>query len=131
MPNRWRTIAISCVELPSVASDRASARMHGVAPRLASWSYYRRERPTRGEQKTRHCLREGRTFVAGGVDQAALVEPRLTGREDLSLAAALEYELSGGQRHQLLSAMQMPWRPDAWVEVEHQVHKLECAGRPL
>jgi hypothetical protein len=27
--------------------------------------------------------------------------------------------------------MHVPWRPDAWIEVEDDVHELECTGRPL
>jgi hypothetical protein len=125
------TSAMSTVELPSVASNSPSTRMHEVAPRPARSSHDGREGPTCRAEKTGYCLREGRTFLAGGVDQAARIEPRLTGPEYVSLAAALACQLTRRQRHQFPSAMQMLWDPDAWIEIEHEVHHLERVGRSL
>src|SRR5947209_9263167 len=90
-----------------------------------------RERPAGWQQEGGHYLREGPAVVAGGVDQTARIDPRLTGREHLDVALALECQLAVCHHHQLLSAVHVPWCPDAWIEVEQHMHQLECSGRPL
>jgi hypothetical protein len=64
----------------------------------------RRERSARWKKESGHYLRKV-PAVAGGVDQTACVDPRLTDREHLDVAVALERQLAGRYDHQLLWAM--------------------------
>jgi len=110
----------------------SGATPSGRRPRRSVGGLYdRSERPTCWKQERDHYLRKVTAVVAGGVNHSARIDPRLASREHLGVAMALERHLAGRHDHQLLSAMYVPWCPDAWVQVEQQVHQLESARRPL
>ena len=74
---------------------------------------------------------EGGAVVTGGMDHAARVDPRLTGREHLDVAMTLARQLAGRHHHMLLSAMHVPWRPCLWIKIEQQMYQFEHTNRPL